>query len=153
MNNNETNNFVKYENYKEQNERLKKALNNHFYLEAVFIEYSILEDRLESILRYENNTIKSKDYVSIDKKINKVNTIAREKKGLAKKYFSPEFMESIKEWKEKRNPLIHSLMKRPNSTEEIRAVAEEGYILQKELCRLSQNYKRAVERKNKLNSI
>ena len=41
-------------------------------------------------------------------------------------------------------------MKRSNSTEEICAVAEEGYILQKELCRLSQNYKRAVERKKSL---
>ena len=150
MNNNESNNFVKYENYKEQNERLKKALNNHFYLEAVFIEYAIMEDRLESILRYENNSIKSKNYVSIDSKISKVNTIAREKKGLAKKYFSPEFMQSISDWKEKRNPLIHSLMKRPNSTDEIRIIAEEGNALQKELCRLSQNYKRAVERKAKI---
>lgn len=153
MNNNETNNFVKYENYKEQNERLKKALNNHFYLEAVFIEYSILEDRLDSILRYENNSFKDDNFVSIDRKIKRVIKISEEKKSLANKYFKPEFMESVKEWKEKRNPLIHALMKRSNSTEEICAVAEEGYILQKELCRLSQNYKRAVERKNKLNSI
>lgn len=151
MDNNESINVVKYENYKKQNERLKKALNNHFYLEAVFIEYAIIEDRLESILRYENNTIKSKTHVSIDKKIDKVNTIAREKKGLAKKYFSPEFMESIKDWKERRNPLIHALMKRSNSTEELCAIAKEGNDLQKELCRLSQNYKRAVERKAKGN--
>ena len=38
-------NQQKYENYKEQAIRLKKAINAKFYLEAVFIEYAIIEDR------------------------------------------------------------------------------------------------------------
>ena len=42
----------KYYNYKEQFERLNKALKNEFYLEAIFIEYAILEDRTESVLRH-----------------------------------------------------------------------------------------------------
>ena len=142
-------NMLKYENYKEQNGRLKKALDNHFYLEAIFIEYTIIEDRLSSILRYEGNSIKSKDHVSIDKKLNKVDAIAREKKGLANRYFTPEFVDSIRRWKEKRNPLVHSLMKQNLSTELLYEIALEGQSLQKELCRLSQNYKRAVERKMK----
>ena len=148
MTNNETNNFVKYENYKEQNERLKKALNNHFYLEAVFIEYAILEDRIESILRYENNTLRKKR-PTIDEKINAIVKLLSENNPLLHKYFSPEFMASLKSWKNRRNSLIHALMKRSNSTDEIRIIAEEGNVLQKELCRLSQNYKRAVERKAK----
>ena len=45
-------NESKYNNYKEQSKRLKKALVNQFYLEAIFIEYSILEDRADAILRY-----------------------------------------------------------------------------------------------------
>ena len=36
-------------NYCEQMRRLKKALGNGFCLEAIFIEYAILEDRLESV--------------------------------------------------------------------------------------------------------
>ena len=45
-------NMQKYANYKEQMGRLKKALSQGFYLEAIFIEYAILEDRLESVLRH-----------------------------------------------------------------------------------------------------
>ena len=45
-------NQQKYENYTEQFRRLKKALANGFNLEAMFIEYAIIEDRTESILRH-----------------------------------------------------------------------------------------------------
>ena len=45
-------NMQKYENYKEQFKRLNRALANGFNLEAVFIEYAIMEDRTESILRH-----------------------------------------------------------------------------------------------------
>ena len=45
-------NHLKYENYKEQFRRLNKALANGFNLEAMFIEYAIMEDRTESILRH-----------------------------------------------------------------------------------------------------
>lgn len=140
-------NMLKYANYKEQHERLNKALKNNFYLEAIFIEYAIIEDRLTSILRYEDNTIKSKNgFVSIESKINKVRTISREKKGLATKYFTPEFIDSIEKWKGKRNPLIHALMKQQLTTEGLLELATEGQAIAKELSRLSQNYKRAVER-------
>ena len=47
-----TDNMQKYANYKEQMGRLSKALTQGFFLEAIFIEYAILEDRLESILRH-----------------------------------------------------------------------------------------------------
>ena len=36
-------NQLKYENYKEQFRRLNKALANGFNLEAMFIEYAIIE--------------------------------------------------------------------------------------------------------------
>ena len=52
-------NKVKYSNYQEQYKRLEKALKSQFYLEAIFIEYAIIEDRTESIIKYENNTINS----------------------------------------------------------------------------------------------
>lgn len=142
-------NMQKYENYRDLNVRLKKAIKGGFYLEAVFIEYGIVEDRLESILRYEGNSIKSQKHISINTKINKAKAISQEKKGLAGKYFTEEFLDSIYFWKEKRNPLIHALMKRPFSTEDAKELSIEGDALVKELCRRANNYKRAVERKNK----
>ena len=47
-----TENQLKYENYKEQFQRLNSALKSGFNLEAMFIEYAIMEDRTESILRH-----------------------------------------------------------------------------------------------------
>lgn len=141
-------NMLKYANYKEQHERLNKALKHNFYLEAIFIEYAIIEDRLTSILRYEDNTIKNKNgFVSIEKKINKVRAISGEAEGLAIKYFTPNFLDTIESWKNRRNPLIHALMKQQLTTEGLLDLATEGQAIAKELSRLSQNYKRAVERK------
>ena len=45
-------NQQKYENYRVQSRRLASALRSGFYLEAVFIEYAIIEDRLESALTH-----------------------------------------------------------------------------------------------------
>ena len=72
------NNDQKYLNYKEQFKRLDKALKYGFNLEAVFIEYAILEDRAEAVLRYEGNEIHTKErqFVSIDRKLKKIKDIA-----------------------------------------------------------------------------
>ena len=43
-------NMQKYFNYQEQMVRLKKAMAAQFYLEAIFIEYAVMEDRLASVL-------------------------------------------------------------------------------------------------------
>ena len=51
-------NIQKYENYREQFIRLKKALDLKFFLEAIFIEYTIIEDRTESISRHAGNGIR-----------------------------------------------------------------------------------------------
>ena len=45
-------NQVMYDNYHEQCKRLKRALASDFNLEAMFIEYALMEDRSESVLRH-----------------------------------------------------------------------------------------------------
>ena len=45
-------NNQKYNNYREQFKRLDRSLKNEFYLEALFIEYAIIEDRTESVLKH-----------------------------------------------------------------------------------------------------
>lgn len=143
-------NNQKYENYKEQMNRLKKAMANAFYLEALFIEYAIMEDRAEAILRYEGNEINAKNgFVSIDKKLNKIIKIAEQKRSLPNKYFSDDLIGRIAAWKEERNRLIHALMKQNLTTEELRGLAENGQTLTRELCNRSKNYKRAVARRYK----
>lgn len=143
-------NLIKYSNYQEQFKRLDKALKNQFYLEAIFIEYAIIEDRTESILRYDDNAIKSSNFVSLDKKISKIKTIARERKSLPSRYFDDEFLDLIISWKNERNRMIHALMKQLLATEELEHLAFQGKNIAKILCSKSTNYKRALERRNKI---
>lgn len=144
-------NVQKYENYREQFIRLDKALKAGFNLEAIFIEYAILEDRASSILRYENNSIKPRGNrpPSIDAKLRKIKAIAREKKSLPNKYFQDEFIDQIVGWKEERNRMIHALLGQVLTTEELVSLAEEGKKLARELSNKAGNYKRAVERRDK----
>lgn len=48
---------------------------------------------------------------------------------------------------EKRNGLIHALLKKELTTEGLEMVALEGFALSRQLCNKSGNYKRAVERR------
>ena len=144
-------NLQKQLNYREQFKRLDKALNNNFYLEALFIEYAIMEDRTESILRYEGNEIKVKEgsFISINRKLDKIKKIAEQRKSLPERYFSDNLIECIQLWKDERNRMIHALMKQSLTTEELTELALEGKILCRKLCNKANNYKRAVERRKK----
>lgn len=140
----------KYENYREQFKRLKKAIDCKFYLEALFISYAIIEDRAEAILGYEGNVINSKGFVSIDKKLKKIKKLAEQKKSLPQKFFSDSLVDDILTWKETRNELIHALMKKALTTAELEKAAVDGRDYARELANRATGYKRAVERrKNK----
>jgi hypothetical protein len=147
-------NAQKHENYREQFNRLKRALASEFYLEAIFIEYTIIEDRTESILRHAgmwDACVKKQRgrFLTIEKKIEYIKEIAREKKSIAHKYFSDTLMDEILQWKEERNRLIHALLKQTLTTEEVSEIAHTGERLTKEIRTRVTNFNRAVERKNK----
>lgn len=140
-------NMQKYANYREQMGRLKKALGNQFYLEAIFIEYAILEDRLESALLHSGKWKPAPDrHTSIDRKVRLLQKQAEEKKSLAQRYFTSELTESILTWKDHRNRLIHALMKQQLHTEDLQSVAEEGQALIRTVSNKVGLFNRAVER-------
>ena len=143
-----TENEQKYLNYRDQYNRLNKAMHYQFFLEALAIEYNIIEDRAEAILRYEGNSIKD-DKASIYKKLSKIKKIAEQKKSLAEKYFSDDLIDRILVWKDLRNDYIHKLMKQTFHTGDLLIIAEEGEQLARQLSNRASNYKKAVERKNK----
>ena len=147
-------NAQKHENYREQFNRLKKALSSEFYLEAIFIEYTIIEDRTESILchagKWDAYLKKRGRYqVTLDSKIAYIQDFAREKKSIAHKYFSDTLMDEILEWKEERNRLIHALLKQSLTAEDVSKIARTGERLTKEIRTRVTNFNRAVERKFK----
>lgn len=142
-----SNNMQKYANYREQMGRLKKALAYQFYLEAVFIEYAIMEDRLESVLRHSGKwNPKPDQFVPINTKRKKVAKLAEEKKSLAHKYFSVELTDAIEKWIADRNQLIHALMKQSLHTEDLSELAEQGQDIVKTLSNKVSLYNRALER-------
>lgn len=137
----------KYNNYREQFHRLKKAIDMRFYLEAIFIEYAIMEDRMDSIISYEGNNVKSKrknGFVTFSDKKRKVMDLSREKKSIIARYFSDDLLDNIMEWVDGRNSKIHALLKQNLTTDELQRFAEKGEELCKELRNRANNYKRMV---------
>ena len=136
-------NMQKYVNYKEQFGRLKKAMTYEFYLEAIFIEYAIIEDRLESVLRH-SGKFNPQKHISLNTKLSRIKEMQREKNGLIKKYFSDEIIEDLSLWKESRNSLIHALMKQALHTEDLLRVALKGQEIAKIISNKTKSYNNAL---------
>lgn len=147
----EITNQQKYENYKQQMGRLSRAMRAEFYYEVIFIAYAVLEDRTESALRHAGvyNPDRHKD---LSRKLHRIEELARQKKSLPNKYFSTELLQQIREWKEKRNALIHALMKNTQDQDELKQIAEEGYTLCQTFSSKVTLFKRALKRESEQSS-
>lgn len=147
-----TENQLKYENYREQFKRLNSALNSGFNLEAIFIEYAIMEDRTESILRHADKweaymkSRKGRD-PTIDSKIRYIQKLAEQKKSIPNKYFSDDLLDRLLTWKEDRNRLIHALLKQQLEHNEVTELAAQGKQLVDELRNRANKYNRAADRR------
>lgn len=142
-------NQQKQANYTEQFRRLKLALKNGFNLEAMFIEYAILEDRTESILRHAdlwNTYIKSRKgrEPNIDSKIKYIQKRAENRKDVLHKYFSDDLLGRVLIWKEERNRLIHALLKQQLTDAEIVNLATEGNELVRAIRSKASAYNKAI---------
>ena len=146
-------NQLKYENYKEQYKRLNKALANGFNLEAMFIEYAIIEDRTESILRHADRweqylkSLRGR-YPALESKIRYIRKCAESnRKDLLNRYFSDDLLDKILVWKEERNKLIHALLKQQFGYHELDEIAGNGKKLADQLRNRATSYNRAADRK------
>lgn len=135
----------KYLSYKEQMVRLKKAMAAQFFLEAIFIEYAVMEDRLESILRH-SCVFNPERHSTIQAKLRRVSELRRAKKSLLNRSLSEELLQEISQWKDERNRLIHALMKQDLHTEDLQKIALEGQQIVKQLNSKATNYRKALER-------
>ena len=84
-------NVQKYKNYKEQIGRLNKAIKNGFYIEAVAIEYAIIEDRLESVLVHEK-VFNPEKHGSLARKLRRIKELQRRRGSLENKYLTIELL-------------------------------------------------------------
>ena len=147
-----TENQLKYENYKEQMKRLNSALAHGFNLEAMFIEYAIMEDRTESILRHAD---KWDAYMkkqngrdpTINSKVKYIQKLADFNNDLLHKYFSDDLLDRVLTWKDERNRLIHALLKQEFEHNEVSALSNRGKQIVDELRKRAGNYNRAIDRR------
>lgn len=141
----------KYRNYTEQFSRLNRALKNEFYLEAIFIEYAILEDRTESVLRHAGlweAYMKGKKIPAIGTKLTFIKNKAALKSCSLHSYFSDDLLEKLRSWKDKRNPLIHDLLNQKLGADQLKDLALEGDRLVRILRTRATNHNRAADQKN-----
>ena len=123
-------NMQKYETYRILKSKLKKALDNEFWLEASMIEYSIMEDRLSSVLdharicdnAYDSNRMMKNKLNSISFQIGKENPALKGR-------FDEALIVDMNKWREKRNTIVHRSCIRVYNSEEIKQIAEEGKAL------------------------
>ena len=146
-----TENRLKYENYREQFKRLNSALKNGFNLEAMFIEYAIMEDRTESILHHADKwdayikSRKGRD-PTINSKVKYIQKLAMFNNDPLHTYFSDSLLDKLLVWKDERNRLIHALLKQELKHNEVAGLAADGKRLVDELRTKAGNYNRLMDR-------
>ena len=143
-------NMQKYANYKEQRGRLKRALKEQYYLEAIAIEYAIIEDRIESVLRH-SGVYHPDKHNMLNKKLNKLSEMQRNKKGLVRRYFSEELIGQIHDWKNERNPMTHALLNLKLHTEDLADIAQRGEKLVKAVSNKTSLYNKALAKQQEKN--
>ena len=142
--------YKKNEKYKDLMEKLNKSIKNEFFYEAIFIEYAILEDRTESLLRHAKINEKNS---TITLKINKIKTNKIFKDKYINKHLSIELLDKIIKWKNKRNELIHDLIKTKYTNNQIESIALEGHEIIKKVNNKSTLVNKYLDKINNLIQI
>lgn len=115
-------NIKKHEKYANLMTKLKNAIENEYYYEAIFIEYAILEDRFSSLC--EHMKIHIDERTTLDDKIKIIkNDKSFETDEYVKKHLTKELFDQIYIWKSKRNKLVHRLVDLNYCNEDIKNVA------------------------------
>jgi len=104
--------MAKKDLYQAMLERMKLAIEAEFYLEACWIQYAILEDRLNSVIRHTYPKTGKKflmAYRGFDRKIDHIIKKIHPENVLCKKSINKPLLESIRKWKDRRNDLMHEI--------------------------------------------
>ena len=115
-------NYEKRDRYAELNETLRKALEQEFYYEAIFIEHAILEDRVISLFKHANLDMP----FQLGAKLEKLKTNQIFKDDYISKHIDMELLDKINTWREKRNKMVHNLIESSFASEDIKEIAQEG---------------------------
>ena len=111
--------------------RIDEALEHSFYLEAAWIAYAVLEDRLVSALRESGSSPPIK---MLGPKIVEIKRQMLDTPNLRKAFFG-DMIDRLTAWKDLRNDLMHTMAGETKSIAEIDALAKDVAIMGRELAR------------------
>lgn len=129
--------------------KLKIALHQEFFFEALLLEYSILEDRLFSILGHAGirNTNSKGEPLGFQAKLNKIDNAIRSKQKPIYGKVKPEIVQAVFDWKETRNTLVHRSCQRIYNGIEVEQCAKAGNELVNLVTNAAQSIKNATKKK------
>lgn len=124
---------------------LKKATDNEYYYEAIFLEYAILEDRTESLLKHANIKCRKENEQAfkLSEKLRKIRDRSEFQDKYIKKHLPNELIDKVMTWKIQRDRLMHNIVNMTYENNEIKDIALEGECLVKRLnnkTKLVNNY-------------
>ena len=148
----------KFKSYQELLNRIQEAIDSGFYLEATWIAYAVIEDRVCSALEKSGGLPKDKNgkpLRMLGLKLEALSHRMNENSSLRKYLEKDEIVDRVIHWKNKRNPLMHSLASEAKSwntlEQEAKIVALEGkdvaWLLANAVSRF-RKYKRREDRVN-----
>lgn len=145
------NNIEKKEKYSNLMSRLKRATDNEYYYEAIFIEYAILEDRTESLLKHAGKKFQENNGnpFKISKKLNKLKSEKEFQTSYIRKHLTEELIEKIYEWKIQRDKLMHNIINLQYKNDEIKMLALNGECLVKKFNSKSQLVNKYLDKQYK----
>ena len=137
-------------------DRCQFAIDNGFYLEAIFLEYAAIEGRLEVILGVLGSPCNKMLDSNIRKKINISERVKCCKRVVHRPVFEKskldvKFYEDLSKWLDKRNRYVHGLYKKEAEYKSRMRLAKTISVDGLELCRLLYNEAKRVNRLLKKN--
>lgn len=144
-------NKQKNEKYANLMDKMKIAIENEFYYEAILIQYAIIEDRTESLLRHAKlMTVDSNgNDLTLNQKLKTIRNNAKFIDPYIKKHLTNDLFKSINEWRIDRNRVIHSLVTESYTNNEIKRLALEGKRIIKILNNKSTLINKHLDKKKK----
>ncbi|MBV1788344.1 hypothetical protein KQ940_09775 [Marinobacterium sp. D7] len=132
----------KYNKYRELISRIDLAIEGGFYLEATWIAYSILEDRLVSALKESGG---GPPIRMLGPKIGEIKYRHTNSLKMRQAFFG-DMIQRLSNWKDKRNDLMHALADErldvPSIDAESKSVALEGRGLAREFSAACKRFKK-----------
>lgn len=140
--------------YKDLLARMTKSNAEEFYLESSWIQYAIIEDRLNSVIRHaypERGTELLETLRGMDRKITHITDKIHPKDQDCATTVHKLLLKTITKWKDRRNDLMHEIESAGSYTmlqSRTKKLALEGVKHVNDICNRVRKYKEAVSKRS-----